>query len=775
MSALPACRRICRLSFFLLLIFSGQVGEAPLYCQEGFENPVVFDQKSGLGNGSISGVAKDHLGFMWIGTTEGLYRFDGSCFSVFKHDPADSLSISDNFITDVVYDAARQSLWISTQMNGICQMDIYTGKCRRYTYVQDGAEKLKPTFCTWLLVDRRQQLWSGCQQGLIAINPADGSARLHAYPLAAANRDILLQKRIHATHTALADVHNDSLLWLGTAAGLLQFNKITGQFRRFACEGNTEYAIQANNIRSLYQHPDGAIFCGTYHFGLSRFDPSAGTFQPLNLSGPTSDLSLWRNILHLAPKSPSELWVTTLAGLAVLNLQSQAFSAVAFNNTDETYYYGVRFVDEDGRWWTWGREKLVLFNALKDQFQTFRCPKSLGGQRIIVHKIGEDPRSGRLFLVAQYSGGLLTLDRKSGKWGVILPAHQPDQGNASFQGWDLLRTRRGEWLVLTRDVLYRLPADQSRLLRHPFQPPVQEAFFRSMTEDHQGNLWIGSHYKGLIRLNTADGSSRIFNEVLSRLDGTSGTPGCWQVAEDERRQIWVQRSRGYSVYRPEQDTFFHLFPFGKQEKARVDYFAADKAGRMWVAGTGMGLCLADPSAPELGFRKRLKLGLKNPQCLLVDAKNRIWMGSEEGLAYLSADLNRAVYYPLAYGLDEPVETLASLSSGEIAVGQRGAVHIFHPDRLMHNLEKPRPTSPHLRFSNRNIKRIPCCRICASSASGTTKIIFPSNFQPSATTCRKNKNLSTGCRESIRIGSIPASAGTLHTPTWPAATTCSCCG
>ncbi|MBL7775842.1 MAG: response regulator, partial [Saprospiraceae bacterium] len=179
-------------------------------------------------------------------------------------------------------------------------------------------------------------------------------------------------------------------------------------------------------------------------------------------------------------------------------------------------------------------------------------------------------------------------------------------------------------------------------------------------------------------------------EVLSRLDGTSGTPGCWQVAEDERRQIWVQRSRGYSVYRPEQDTFFHLFPFGKQEKARVDYFAADKAGRMWVAGTGMGLCLADPSAPELGFRKRLKLGLKNPQCLLVDAKNRIWMGSEEGLAYLSADLNRAVYYPLAYGLDEPVETLALLSSGEIAVGQRGAVHIFHPDRLMHNLEKPRP-------------------------------------------------------------------------------------
>ena len=681
----------------LLLLLSALLGRTEcsiVFCQAGFENPVVFGPETGLGDGYITAVAKDHLGFMWIGTTEGLYRFDGSGMQVFRHDPNDLLSLSDNHITDIVFDSAGQNLWITTSAVGFNVMDIHTGNCRRYTDISNGSKRIESFKLNWVITDRKKRIWLGSDQGLVEHNPLDHTSKLHTYPLESAGNDSSLLQRINLMLCGVEDRYNDSLIWIGSGAGLLAYNKNTGKFRRYLYPGAAEKRVLANSIRRLYQDSDGALYCGTYYFDPFRFDPASGDFRPFQITGATEDQNHWRNISCFAPKSPQELWVTTFGGLAVLNTQTYQYSIVAKNDPLNRRFWGVKYKDEADRLWTWDRDKLILFNPLYQQFQHFRCPESVSGRDFIIRKVEEDPHSGLLYLAAQLGDGLYILNRHTGKWAVIPPELPPGQHPESFQGWDILRTRGGEWLVLAKEALYKFSPDRKKLIRHPFQPPLREAFYRSMAEDYQGNLWIGSHYEGLIRLNLADGSTRIFKDELAA-PGISGSfMGCWHVLEDRLHQIWVRHSKGYSVYRPAQDTFYHLHSFGTGAKAHVECFAEDRIGRVWIVGGDNNLCIADSRRPELGLWQYLTFGnpLKSYKThrLLVDQSGRIWVGAGNGVECVSNDMLTSTFYPISYGIGGSVESMKLLSSGEIALGHRTSVSIFHPDRLINNHEKPQP-------------------------------------------------------------------------------------
>lgn len=119
--------------------------EIVLYSQHGFKHPLLFGHEAGLDGGMINSITQDTRGYFWLATTGGLYRFDGSGAVAFKHDPGDSLSLPDNHLTGIFFDSTTHGLWLSTQMNGICRFDIYTGKCRWFPYVIAGEKKITPT------------------------------------------------------------------------------------------------------------------------------------------------------------------------------------------------------------------------------------------------------------------------------------------------------------------------------------------------------------------------------------------------------------------------------------------------------------------------------------------------------------------------------------------------------------------------------------------------------------------------------------------------------
>jgi signal transduction histidine kinase/DNA-binding response OmpR family regulator/ligand-binding sensor domain-containing protein len=661
-----------------------------IWGQTGFERPTIYGVEAGLTDGYITDIVKDDLGFMWIGSYRGLCRFDGTTSRVFLPDAKDPTTLSSKEIMRLYFDAPTQQLWITTT-NGFSVMQVRTGTCKRYTHITSGEEKIVLNRMSWVLKDRGNTIWMGGEKGVIGCKPDGKACRLYTYPPSEAGDDMVLHKRIHTMRSALEDLRNDSLLWIGTEAGLLSFNKKTGVFRRFP----NSNLIGPNNIRCLYQHNNGDLYYGTYYAGIYRFDPGNHSFYPVHRPPSSKNADSWKNVSKILPKSDTTLWITSFGGLAVLNIQSNTVAVVAENDLLNNRIFGIRYIDEEGRYWNWENEKLKVFNPLCHQFQLFTCPKSISARDFIIQKIIEDTLTGSLFMAAHLSDGLYQLNRRTGQWKCFRPEAASVSADESFHGWDLLRTRqRGEWLVLSRDVLYKLSSNRDKLVKYPLQPQLQEAHYRTMIEDHLGQLWIGSLYNGLVRFNLTDGSKRVFTKELEDPQKI----GSWQnvvfVLEDRQRHIWIKHIKGYSVYLPEKDTFHHVFPFGTGRAAHVERFVEDRQGRIWVLGQGEGLGLADPLRPEAGLVRRFTpdnpLKSSVAHRLVVDQRDQIWIGSPEGLECLKSDLKSNTFYPNAYGIWGGIGAMTLLSSGEIVLGHHRSVSIFRPEKLVNNQEKLRP-------------------------------------------------------------------------------------
>ncbi|MBK6931793.1 MAG: response regulator [Saprospirales bacterium] len=674
-----------------LALACGALENTPVWSQTIFAYERHFDRRHGLTGANISGVATDRDGFIWIATVDGLCRFDGTQTTVFRHQPDDTSSISSNNLTDLFYDSTRHVLWITTRTQGLNRLDIQTGRSRRFTHFRRGVETGAVDNLNWVVQDRRGHIWTGSESGLLELRPGETVFRPHAYAPTPDTGDAAGLNLILNMETGIFDVQNDSVLWIGTSAGLLQYNIRSERFRRFVPGPGTSADPGASRIRCLYQHANGNLYYGTWHAGGYLFDHRSETIRPLTLEGVVPDPVAWVNVSAFYPKSDRAVWVTTLGGLAELDVQTSRMTVVRANDIQREHRYGVRYVDRYGRYWHWFQDKLVLFNPLVNQFRHYACPDQLSKQPFSVMKILVDPSGGVLYLAAIYAEGVYALDLRSGNWQLLrdprgkpLPVH--------FR--DLIRTRQGALLAVSDNTIFEIVANPGFLKPYPYQPSARGGMLRSLLEDAQGNLWIGTFYDGLIRWNPQSRTERIYRAELE----DTLTPGSalrnLSLMEDRFHRIWIRHAKGYSVYDPQRDTFFRFYPFGLEAKAFVSCFATDPAGRIWVYGHEQPLGVADPEHFRSGVQWPPALqqrgALTKSYELLFDQRGRLWLAAANELERWDMAGKTSRIIPGKYGIHGPINTLALLPSGEIALGHGRSVSVFHPDRLVRNPEIPRP-------------------------------------------------------------------------------------
>ena len=126
----------------------------------------------GLSHGSVTGILQDRKGFMWFGTNDGLNKYDGYKFTIYKNDPNDSLSLSDNWI-NALYEDHLGELWIGTQHGGLCRYDPDSDSFIRYVYDKENPNSL----CSDQIVSifeseekNQNVLWIGCSDGMNKYN-----------------------------------------------------------------------------------------------------------------------------------------------------------------------------------------------------------------------------------------------------------------------------------------------------------------------------------------------------------------------------------------------------------------------------------------------------------------------------------------------------------------------------------------------------------------------------------------------------------------------------
>jgi len=656
--------------------------------------PIRFDRLSleqGLSQSAVMDVLQDRRGYMWLATEDGLNRYDGTGFKVYKHDIADASSLPDSFVWDVEEDSAgilwiatrnglaswnpatdritRQDsvggrhiralrhskkdnvLWIATRDSGLLRFDVATGQLKPFVHDARDASSLLDDHVYALVIDAQDRLWVGSEGGLDRLNQ-NGKGFTHFVP-SAGDPTSLGDARIRAL---AAD--STGALWVATSAnGLDRLDLATGRFEHFRHDPSQPTSLANDQVRAVLPDADGRLWVGTSG-GLDLLDAAHGTFAHYgqDTGNPTSLGD--EHVLSLAQDRGGVLWVgTRQAGVHKWNPMSWQFGHVA--------------PDPD--------------NA-----------KGLG--RAAVTSFSED-RAGRLW-IGTFGAGLYEMDRLSGEMTAYRRDSKIKHGLDSDQVMALLHDHRGDLWIGTQDAgALRLSATTGAIKSYRNDPKNPQSLsangVTTIFEDRDGRIWLGTYNGGLDRLDPETGRFTHFRNDPKNPASISGDRVA-ALAEATDGRLWVATmEKGLNLLDPHSGRFERFEHRAGDPRSlpsdAVHGLYVDAAGSLWV-GTHSGLSHlhADGKSFETfgtrnGLPSDVVYGIRN------DRQGRLWLSTNNGLSCFDPRSGEFVNYGVSDGLQSGEYGLGAgyqSTSGELFFGGINGFNAFMPDRLRHASQAP---------------------------------------------------------------------------------------
>lgn len=561
----------------------------------------TFGVGDGLSQSSVYALARDARGFLWIGTHDGLDRFDGLGFTVFRRDPADARSPSHDRIGALLPDADG-GLWLLTGTS-VDHRDARTGWFTRYGVPVAGGTP-------YALAPRRDGgLWIGTGDGLYVLDPRTGRFATTAVGSWVVRSVVEWEGTVWTgTNAGLRRLDGGSLavppalpsgldgvpvlallvdrngdLWAGSNRGL--FHRPVG--------AETFAAVHVGHgAMALAESTDGWIWVGTTFSGggLSRVETATGRIERLQPGG-TAPL-----VASLLADRSGIVWVgTDGGGLLRADARPPKFDLVRFGpeGTPEPF---VRSVAEDAGGALWAGSMNGLRRRAPDtgRWQVFRHRE--GDARSLPHDDVRAlllDRAGTLWIGT--ADGLAAYDGHGGFVRYALPSPYPE----SITVTRLLEMRDGTLWVGTRAGLFHRRPDGTFALALGRRRGPSDVFttdVRALAEDGRGRLWVGTYGGRLIEMRPSATPGVLDYERMIELGST-----IMAVARDRYGRLWVGTQRGLFRLDLERNTRRRFDERDGLTSAFVYFLLEDEAGGFW-AGTNRGLVHFDPSAAMPTFR-----------------------------------------------------------------------------------------------------------------------------------------------------------------------------
>jgi ligand-binding sensor domain-containing protein len=462
------------------------------------KNQTLFHQlttENGLSNNSITCVFKNSKGFIWIGTIDGLNRYDGYNFTVFKHISSDSLSISDNFISTIVEDS-KGNLWIGTQGGGLNKYDPVLNRFTSFFYDIKDSTSLPSNFIfhhNSMLLDNDTLLWIGTNNGLCCLN-----LKTNKFKRFTLNYQNFPQNTFSDVRIIFDGLNN--ILWIGTNNGLIKFSKSKGILKVYQHYIGTSNSLCNNIITSIAERNDNnEIWIGTEE-GLNIFNPQTETFKhyfsdKLNI-GSISDNS----ITSITKDESGDLWIGTVNnGINLLDIKPKKIGLLKHEpgNLNSLSSNTIRSIykDKEGILWIGtyggGLNKYNGRNFVHYLHQP-NNPSSLSHN--IVSSIYEDSK-GELW-VGTWGGGLNILNKSNGTFSRIysgLPDFISDISEDNY-GNIWLGCNGGLYIYNTKkSYAYRFDSETNA------HDELTASSINKIIRDHNGHIWVAT-FDGLNKI-----------------------------------------------------------------------------------------------------------------------------------------------------------------------------------------------------------------------------------------------------------------------------------
>jgi signal transduction histidine kinase/ligand-binding sensor domain-containing protein len=631
-------------------------------------------------SGIVTALTHSRDGLLWIGTQNGLLRYDGYRFLHYQNERLNPNSLAGNFVSALANDS-QDRIWIGTVNNGVSVFAPNSNQFTHYGTQEDGPFKL-PSDAVYAILQEGTSQWLGTSAGLLLIK-ADATAA-SAVVLPPLDAKDALTQRVRSLLLA-----RDGTLWVGTWNGLLRRNAAQ-EFERFQLQGSSAEPFAGQIINTLSQDENGLIWVGTREYGLARINATQDQIVRLSTKqAPTANadqparLLATDRIQAIAQRDASHMWVATTVGLYAVDVRSMEIqqhwtSDRAIRGSLAFDALGALLKDNAGGMWigTWGAG-LQRANEDTGAFRSVRLAQKSGKGLSMsdVHAVLErsdgslwlglggtgidvlEPRSGRRTHFAPDASASNALgdgvvvalqEAKDGVWvgtqrGGLFWFSDQDQrftriGPAATVSNLLLASDGALWLGGSNGVERIAPGSSERTsIRDSENEPLRGQIF-PMMQDRQGNIWIGTG-EGL-RVLPAGATS------LSKIKRNPAVPdslahdAIYGMVENAQGQLWfateqsIEQLRSWDGERARFENWSARLAFTSGDLGSNLSF--DQRGRIWTDKV-----VIDPNANSLYVMTRADgydVGTAWTGAHTKLRSGKILQGGTEGLAIIDPSL-----------------------------------------------------------------------------------------------------------------------------------------
>ncbi len=671
----------------------------------------------GLSRATVYSILQDRQGFLWFASQDGLYRYDGYNFKVFRHNPQDPHSISGNLVQTLVEDS-KGRIWIGTRHSGLNRFDAKLERFVRYNHDDTDPNSLSNDGAWAIVEDSQNRLWIGTRGGgLNLFNETTGKFKHFRHDDNDPNS--LTHDRVL---TLLEDSQGD--LWVGTGNGLDRLPNLASygtngtkkaHFIHYKHQPNNPNSLTDNRIRTLVEDKNGSIWVGTRK-GLNRFDATntntnkTGQFHQFKHLAITEDpaaaaQNLSNNYIRvLFEDSTGTLWVgTNGGGLNRYNAQQQNFTHFTNHEADANSISdnSIWSMHEDNRGIIWigtykgGVNKL---NSKQNQFNHFKHqpsdPNSLSHSS--VYAIVKD-RNNDVWLGT--SEGLNHYNHITGAFKRYF--HQPL--NPHSLGHDLvlslLEDSEGTlWAGTFEGGLNRYDPDKKHFIRYKSSQTANSISGNSIStlfEDATNNLWVGTYGSGLNRYNR---QTRQFEHFKNNKDNPHSLSNdtIRAIFEDSKGRLWLGTNDGLNLFDRQTGRFvaykYHRNDQHSLSNNRVYTIVEDDKGHLWLGTHGGGLNKLNTQTMQFSqFRESDGLSNDIIYGIARDPKGLLWVSTDNGLSRFDPDKISFKNYDFNDGLQGNgfnQRAYFKAKDGEFFFGGSNGFNRFYPQNISDDPHRP---------------------------------------------------------------------------------------
>lgn len=693
--------------YFLLSLLLFQLS---VFSQKPFVKVTRLSLEEGLSQSNVRCILQDKNSFLWIGTQDGLNRYDGYNFKVFKNDPNDTNSLSTNMVTCLLEDR-KGFLWIGT-LDGMNKFDQRSGKFTHYFARKGNSFALQGESVLSLAEDLTGNIWVGTHLGgLSKFIPKENKFITYLH-----NMDD--ENSISSNNIMALYADRNGKIWIGTYGGGLNcFDEKSGKFLRFKNNPDDKNSLSNDFVNTFQEDENGNLYIGTAS-GVNVFNVSSNKISRLGVSAAYENLIQKANVQAMSRDNENNFWFgTETNGLIYFNKVSGKLERF-FNEKNKTSVLKENnitalFVDDKNIVWA-GTHSAGLTKLLRTQknFENILADdeNKSGLTDANIWPIFEDSK-GNIWVGT--NNGLNVLDGQNRILKKYFYSPTDKNTISNNRIWSINEDRKGNIWIGTQNGLNRINVSENKVTRFQYSPnkkSIPYNLIKYVYPDKNGILWLGTWGSGMIRFDPATMSSKIYHHDLND-KSTISDDVVFYITKDGKGVLWICTSNGLNKFDKSTERFTSYVhssgnPKGLNANA-VYYILEDVNNIYWIASHGGGLIQFDNSSEKFkNFTEADGLPNNVVYGILRDAKNNLWLSTNKGVSKFSIQQKIFKNYNSKDGLPNNefnAGAYCKSKSGKFYFGTIDGLTSFYPDSISENKSIPNIAITDFRIFDKTIK------------------------------------------------------------------------